>query len=108
MNKVFILFAFVLLSYTVFFTRVQADVWYVDNDSTCNSGCGTSWATAFSSIQEAVDSATGGDEIWVKQGAYELSAKITVDRAVYLYGGFDGTETQVEPRDWVNNITEIT
>ena len=107
MNKVFVLCAFVLFSCTVFLSKVQADIWYVDNDNTCNSSCGTSWATAFSSIQDAVDSAADSDEIWVKQGVYALGAEIAVDKVVYLYGGFDGTETQAEQRDWLNNITII-
>ncbi len=55
-----------------------------------------------------MDSAVEGDEIWVKQGTYNIAKTILVFKVVFLYGGFDGTETQVEPRDWVNNITEIT
>lgn len=64
---------------------------------------GTSWATAFDKVQDAVDAAVGGDEIWVAEGTY--AENITLKNAVALYGGFVGTETQRTQRDWRIRIT---
>jgi hypothetical protein len=83
-----------------------AATYYVDGD-VANSGNGTSWAKAFKTIQEAVDASARYDEIWVKMGTYTLSAEITVDKAVYIYGGFDGSETRLEQRDWKTNVTTV-
>ena len=81
-------------------------VWYVSADGGI-SGDGTTWSTAFISIQQAVSSAREGDEIWVRHGTYPLSSTITVTKAVSLYGGFAGSETQRDQRDWTTNITTI-
>jgi hypothetical protein len=83
-----------------------ADTYYVDGD-VANSGNGTSWAKAFKTIQEAVDASARYDVIWVKMGTYTLSAEITVDKGVYIYGGFDGSETRLEQRDWKTNVTTV-
>jgi predicted outer membrane repeat protein len=83
-----------------------AATYYVDGD-VAKSGNGTSWATAFKTIQEGVDASVMYDSIWVKMGTYNLSAEITVDKAVYIYGGFDGSETQLEQRDWEANVTTV-
>lgn len=69
-------------------------------------GSGT-WGDSYSDIQEAVSAANPDDEIWVKQGVYPVSSAITIDKAVSLYGGFDGTETEREARNWSRNATVI-
>jgi hypothetical protein len=79
-------------------------IMYVDNESNCSANCGTSWATAFKTIQEGINN-TGG-EIWVKKGIYPLSSTITINRSVGLYGGFKGTETDRNQRS-PNNKTII-
>ena len=66
----------------------------MNSESTCTSGCGDSWAAAFKTIQAAVDAAFDGQEIWVKAGTYSLSSEIAVNKAIGIYGGFAGTETQ--------------
>jgi predicted outer membrane repeat protein len=81
-------------------------VWYVD-DGIGTSGDGTSWGTAFETIQEAIDAAGPGDEAWVKAGTYTLSAQIDVDEEISLYGGFAGSETALSQRDWETNVTTI-
>lgn len=83
----------------------NAAVWYVDGDHAI-SGDGTSWHEAMVTIQEAVGAAASWDEIWVKQGTYNLSSSITInDKDVRLYAGFTGFETSREQRDWVQNTT---
>jgi predicted outer membrane repeat protein len=84
----------------------RATVLYVDGGRP-SSGTGLSWAEAFKTIQEAVDAAAANDEIWVKQGTYSLASQINISKYVGLYGGFGGTETNRDQRDWVTRVTTI-
>lgn len=68
-----------------------------------NSGDGTSWATAYATIDEALDASQPGDEIWVAAGVYKPTRLINTSvknsrtfvlkDGVSLYGGFSGTES---------------
>ncbi len=66
---------------------------------------GQTWATAWNTIGDAVNEASEGDEIWVAQGTYKEFVVIT--NAVALYGGFVGTETNREERNFTWNTTTI-
>jgi hypothetical protein len=92
--------------FLLFPVTASGAVGYVRGDI-ATSGDGTTWSTAFKTIQEAVDAAGEGDEIWITKGTYLLSSQINVNKAVGIYGGFKGDETQREKRDWVNNSTII-
>jgi len=91
-----------------------ATIWYVDADAPAG-GDGTSWATAFDTIQEAIDAVSGlwvictapNHQIWVREGTYTLASQINVDAIVAIYGGFNGTETSLSQRDWAGNTTTI-
>jgi hypothetical protein len=48
---------------------LNSDIWYVD-DSMPVSGNGTSWDTAFKTIQEGIDASSHGDKVIVAQGTY--------------------------------------
>jgi len=74
----------------------SSGIWYVDSEK---YGDGTSWEDAFETIQEAVEAARPGDEIWVKTGTYSLLSEIVVDKSVSMYGCFKGTETEREQRN---------
>ncbi|RME93542.1 MAG: hypothetical protein D6766_08010, partial [Verrucomicrobia bacterium] len=77
---------------------------------------GRSWATAFSDLQAAIDHAWRcGGEVWIAGGTYRPAATQPGDRSasfrlrpgVALYGGFAGTETQREQRDWTAHPTVL-
>lgn len=70
----------------------------------------SSWENACI-LQTALASSVSGDQIWVKEGIYKPGMHVTdtftlVD-GVAVYGGFNGTETILEQRDWETNITVL-
>lgn len=71
---------------------------------------GAAWGTAFLTVQAGIDAAVGGDEVWVAASNPAATAyveNITLKGGVPLYGGFTGTETVREQRDWTSNVTVI-
>lgn len=80
--------------------------YHVNQAATGGTQTGANWAEAFTDLQQALAAATTGDTIWVAAGTYKPTA--TTDRTVSfvlkdgvaLYGGFSGTETDLEDRDF--------
>jgi len=72
------------------------------------TGNGMSWATAFGSIQDAVNALDSG-EVWVAAGTYAPAVNpcVAMKERVALYGGFAGTETERDARAWQTNTTTI-
>lgn len=74
------------------------------------SGNCSNWANACT-LQTALTTAISGDEIWVKAGVYypgaagNRTATFTLKNGVALYGGFAGTESSRDGRDWQANKT---
>lgn len=64
---------------------------------------GTSWVNAFSTVTAAIAASKPNDEIWVAAGKY--AGPITISMSARLYGGFSGTESKREQRDWKANRT---
>jgi len=76
---------------------------------------GTSWPKAKRTVQAAIDAiAMIGGEVWVAEGTYAGSNKtpywggIRLPSYVRLYGGFSGTETGRDQRDWGRSPTILT
>jgi hypothetical protein len=98
-------------------TLTSARTIYVDDDAS-GANNGASWQDAFTELGQALEFAQAGDEIWVAQGSYlpdydtesethtgERTAAFRLKNDVALYGGFAGTETERDDRDWVANPT---
>lgn len=72
------------------------------------SGNCSSWANACT-LQTALAQAQSDDEIWVKAGVHYPGTLVTdtfvLRNGVAVYGGFVGTETQRDERDWQTNKT---
>ncbi len=68
-------------------------------------GPGYSWETAYRFISTALAASASGDEIWVSEGTYYECP--VLQPGILLYGGFSGTETSREERDWNLHPTVI-
>jgi CSLREA domain-containing protein len=74
------------------------------------SGLCESWANACE-LRYALSNAVSGQEIWAAAGVYTPTAdtdhtiSFQLKSGVELYGGFAGTETNRDDRDWETNIT---
>jgi hypothetical protein len=81
---------------------VQGEFIYVDAGSD-GSGTGASWSVPLSDLQDALDLAEAGDEIWVAEGTYTPGASrsdaFQLKSGVAVYGGFVGTETERNQRN---------
>jgi len=112
---------------------------FVSQDNATGIEDGSSWQTAFLTVQEGLDAAeaAGGGEVWVAAGTYlptEIPTEtlqafdltenedntcssstnsftedqyktIFLREGVHVYGGFAGTETSLDQRDWEKNET---
>ena len=67
----------------------SATTFYVDA-TVAQSGDGLSWETAFKSIQEGIDTTSGGDTVVVAAGVYFENIN---------FGGKDVTLTSTDPLD---------
>ena len=77
---------------------------------------GLSWTQAFTNVQDALAVATEPSEIWVAKGVYypdegseqidnSITATFVMTNGVVLYGGFEFNDTDINDRDWENNLT---
>jgi len=96
MKKLTTLFLVLLFS----LSYLNAATFYVhtSGDDTNN---GTSWATAFETLQKALEEVEAGDEIWVAAGTYYPTSDyglggsdrymhFRMKNGVTIYGGFPG------------------
>lgn len=81
-------------------TTVIHVAWDAEGD-----GSGSDWENGCRSLTAGLTFSATGDEIWVKAGRYIES--ITMTAGVDIYGGFKGTESFLEERNWISNETII-
>ncbi len=102
----------VLFAFTIFSTQniVAQTIRYVKQNGT---GDGSSWQNASADIQAMIDDSQVGDAVWVANGIYKptklikstksLSKSFILKDGVSLFGGFDGTETDINQRQVESN-----
>lgn len=88
-------------------------VWYVNAQAA--SGNGSSWASPFVDLQDAINAAQSGDQIWVARGIYLPSvpsdptdprtASFVMPHGVAIYGGFAGYEATLARREKLFDAT---
>lgn len=99
-------------------TEEPAHIIYVDGSSLAKKPDGLSWSTAFKSVQQGIEMAflrgAGFEEwqVWVAAGVYPVyqsaaTDAITLKKKVHVYGGFIGTETALEARNYRANETTL-
>lgn len=100
-----------LLLAAILLASAQAqEIRFVDDDAP-DGGDGLSWSTAYNFLQDALAEAksAGGaiTEIWVAQGLYDpggasndTSKSFRLQPGLSVYGGFAGTETDKDQRNW--------
>ncbi|MEC3881016.1 right-handed parallel beta-helix repeat-containing protein, partial [Parapedobacter sp. 10938] len=70
-------------------------------------GDGSTWAQS-SSLADAVTNASSNDQLWLKAGIYEIDQTVEFSYShsgIHVYGGFDGTETNLDQRNVESNET---
>ena len=87
----------------------ETSIIYVDADASGENN-GTSWDNAYTNLRTALNNAPSGSQVWVAEGTYtpsqdnrELSFQLK--NAVAVYGGFSGSETELDRRNLVENQT---
>lgn len=108
-----------LLLLTCFYTHAQYCGPVYVRSGAVGAGTGHSWADAFSSLQDAIDAAGPGGQIWVAAGTYfpekdtsgnaapavARAKTFFINKDIQLYGGFAGNEQEIEQRDPAANPT---
>lgn len=89
--------SFLCLFICALLSSARADALRVNPSAPGPAHDGRSWATAYLAVQDAVDAASTGDEVWVAAGVYRKA--LLMKEGVSLYGGFAGSETALEQRD---------
>ena len=89
----------------------EPQVFFVQATAT-SGGDGTSWETAFTHPQHALEAARSGDQVWVAQGVYgPLKADgqqvLRLVRGVEVLGGFGGDESGAHQRDPDQHLTVL-
>lgn len=99
-----VVFLSLLAGSAVLTPSAMGQILYVNWNSSAAVPDGLSWATAYADLQSAVNAAfdAGGGEVWVAHGTYTSTANpvLTLKAGVAVYGGFAGTESALEARDW--------
>jgi hypothetical protein len=74
---------------------------------------GSSWANAYTNLQNAIANTQAGNEIWVAAATYkpttgsDRNATFNLKNNVSIYGGFIGNETSRDQRNWERNLTTL-
>ncbi len=99
MKKLFTILIFFIPAF-----GLMAQITYVNKAAT-GANDGSSWENAFTDLSDALNNTSSG-EIWIASGVYlpgggtpDDNSRFTVGANIEVYGGFAGTETNLEQRD---------
>ena len=87
------------------FVLLPSQQYYVDENASSGVNDGTSWANAYTDLQDALGQAGPGDSIFVADGIYlpttgtNRTISFTIPRGVLVYGGFASGEANLAARD---------
>ncbi|MGK0364175.1 MAG: hypothetical protein ACI85O_001232 [Saprospiraceae bacterium] len=106
---------FICLTIVCFNLQLSAqDTSYVKSDAT-GTNDGSSWDNAYITLHDALGNYNENDEIWVAAGTYlpenpsiwpdNEKRTFYIYQDVSIYGGFNGTETELDQRDPAVNVT---
>ena len=96
-------------SFTTSLSCPAGGIIHVDQNASGNND-GSSWDNAFVDLQTPLASLSEPCEIWVAAGTYiphvsNRGVSFQLKNGVGIYGGFAGTETTIEQRDFETNLT---
>jgi hypothetical protein len=92
----------------------RVNVLFVKSGGTGSAGTSISWATAYGSIQAAIDAsgstAAATKQIWVAKGSYTSATSINMRSGISIYGGFSaaGTGKAVTERSAIDTVKMTT
>ncbi len=109
------------LLFTFLAFQLLSTTYYVSQDGANTDGL--TWNNAFNQVQDAIDAASSGDEVWVAKGTYYPTSPnplgtngavlartytFIIRNGIDVYGGFSGDETSLEERTnyWIGQINE--
>jgi hypothetical protein len=105
MNKSYYLRNILIIIFSAFSLYLHAQQIYYVNPSSSGNQSGSSWTNAFADLNAALLVADRGDQIWMTGGTYhptqdtDRSKSFEVRSGVQIFGGFLGTETNIDQRD---------
>ncbi len=105
------LFAFLLFFASLGLTQGQITRYVSTTGTNNNLATATSWATSTTNLQGAINASVAGDQVWVAGGTYKPTTttnrtiSFAMKNGVAIYGGFSGTETDLDLRPVVNPVS---
>ncbi len=101
----------VLSFITYISAHLSATILYVNANVPGGNNDGSSWPNAYLDMQDALTAADYGDTLWVATGTYlptptaNRNFSFNLKNGMRMFGGFSGSETQLNQRDWNANPT---
>ena len=101
----------ILLAFLAITSWANATIYYLK--STAGSPDAWNDKDAANVVKDEIDKAlakltVAGDELWIAKGTYKLTSQRYLSSTCKIYAGFNGTETEANERDYLNNPVVVT